>query len=163
MAEVEFDPGTLRSEIVRQLADDLSGQDGLAMQAIEKSHARLSEFADDYDVQPVIDSLEVPRSGPAFRPDEQSIDLRWEWTHPAADFFNTGTSDHRIDGDPILSFIWSDAPAGVRAMFPDTERVNGDPRVFFRNVEVTGIKETRFVDRGVEWLQQELARRYSDV
>lgn len=161
MADVEFDPGALESEVIRQLGETLSGQDGLAFQAIEKSHARLRDFADQYDVEPIIDSLVVPRGGVAFDPDAREIDLRWEWRHPAADFFNYGTSTHTIQGQPILSFIWEDAPDEVAAMFPHTERQNGDPRVFFSDVTVEGIEETRFVDRGVEWLQRELVRRFS--
>lgn len=163
MADVEFDPGVLEREVVEELHEVLAGRDGLARQSIERSHARLRDYADDYDVEPVIESLTIPRSGPAFRPDEGTVGLRWEWTHPAADFFEYGTSDHTIDGNDVLSFIWEDAPPQVRAMFPNTEREGGDPRVFFQNVEVTGISETQFVEHGTRWLQKELARRFSDV
>lgn len=163
MAEVEFDPGSLEAEVIQELQSVLGGRDGLAWQAIQQSHARLRDYADDYDVEPIIESLAVPRSGPAFQPDANRIDLRWEWTHPAAAFFNTGTSDHTIQGDDVLSFIWRDAPAEIHAMFPDTERDGGDPRVFFQNVTVEGISETRFVEHGSEWLQRELARRFADA
>lgn len=161
MVEVEFDPGALEADVVEELAEVLMGTDGLAQQSIDRSHARLREYADDYDVEPVIESLVVPRAGPAFQPDEREIDLRWEWTHPAAEYFNSGTSDHTIHGDDVLSFIWEDAPRSVRDMFPGTERQDGDPRVFFQNVTVTGISETQFVAHGTEWLQRELARRFA--
>lgn len=161
MAEVEFDPGVLEAEVVRQLGQTLTGRDGLAMQAIERSHARLREYADQYDVEPIIDSLVVPRDGMAFDPEAGEIDLAWEWRHPAAVFFNQGTSDHTVDGDPILSFVWEGAPQQIHDMFPHTERVNGDPRVFFQSVTVEGISETRFAQHGTEWLQRELARRFS--
>ena len=163
MADVEFDPGVLEAAVVEDLADVLMGSDGLAQQSIDRSHARLREYADDYDVAPIIESLTVPRAGPAFRPDEGEIDLRWEWTHPAADYFEYGTSDHVVRGDDVLSFIWEDAPAEVRAMFPNTERDGGDPRVFFQNVTVSGISETAYVRHGREWLQRELAREFSDA
>lgn len=161
MADVEFDPGVLEREVVAELEDVLAGQDGLAWQSIQRSHARLREYADDYNVEPVIESLTVPRAGPAFRPDEREIDLRWEWTHPAADYFDRGTSDHTVQGDDVLSFIWDDAPPAIHNMFPSTERQNGDPRVFFQSVEVTGISETQYVQHGTEWLQRKLAQEFS--
>ena len=163
MADVEFDPGTLEAEIVEQLADDLMGPNGLAQQAIDRSHARLREYADDYNVEPIIESLTVPRAGPAFKPEAGEIGLEWEWTHPAADYFEYGTSDHTVHGDNVLSFIWRDAPPAIHDMFPTTERVQGDPRVFFQNVQVSGISETQYVRYGTEWLQRELASRYSDA
>lgn len=156
MADVEFDPGALEAEVIRQLGEVLTGRDGLAQQAIDRSHARLRDYADQYDVEPIIDSLVVPRDGLAFDPEAGEIDLRWEWRHPAAEFFDRGTSEHTIQGQPILSFIWEDAPPAVEAMFP-----HSFPRVFFGEVTVEGIAETRFARHGSEWLQRELANRFS--
>lgn len=160
MADAEFDPGQLEASLISELGEVLTGQGGLALQSIERSHERLREFGDEYDVEPIIESLAVPRDGLAFDPDAGEIDLRWEWRHPAADFFARGTSDHTIHGNPVLSFIYEDAPEPVREMFPHTERVDGDPRVYFKEVTVEGISETQFVRHGVEWLQQELASRF---
>lgn len=160
MADVSFNAGDLEQEATRELAEVLTGQGGLAWQAIQQSHARLRSYSDDYDVEPVIDSLVVPRSGPAFVAGDEAIDLRWEWRHPAAEFFDRGTSDHTIQGEPVLSFIWEGAPAAVRQMFPHTERVDGDPRVFFTDVEVRGISETRFARYGWEWLRDQLRREF---
>lgn len=161
MAEISFERENITRAGVEHLAAQLSGRDGLAWGAIQRSHARLRDYADRYDVEPIIDSLEVPRDGAAFRPDAGEIDLRWRWTHPAAEFFEYGTVGHEVNGDPILSFIWEDAPAEVRAMFPHTERKGGDPRVFFRSVEVAGIEETRYAREGIGWLRSELRGRFS--
>jgi len=121
---------------------------------VEQSHQRLRQYggANDYDVEPIIASLNLPR---VTREDDR-IAARWGWSHEAAPFFDAGVSPHTIEGDPILSFVWEDAPAGVREMFSGTERVNGDPRVFFRSVEHPGIPASHFVRRGIDWLYENL-------
>lgn len=160
MATIEFDRDELTAETTRQLAAAMTGRNGLAWQAIQQSHARLREWADEYEVEPIIDSLEVPRDGPAFQPEAGQIDLEWRWTHPAAEFFARGTSPHTINGNPILSFIWEDAPTEVSEMFPHTERVNGDPRVFFSDVTVAGIDRTDYDRHGLAWLRDQLRREF---
>jgi len=121
---------------------------------VEQSHQRLRQYggANDYDVEPIIASLNLPR----VTREEGRIVARWGWSHEAAPFFDAGVSPHTIEGDPILSFVWEDAPAGVREMFSETERVNGDPRVFFRSVEHPGIPASHFVRRGVDWVHENL-------
>lgn len=115
--------------------------------AIEASHARLREFADEYDVEPVIDALQEP----TIERRRDRVRVVWGWDHPGAPFFALGTSPHTIEGDPVLSFIWEDAPPDIQEQFEDTF-----PRVFFRSVDVEGVDETRFVRAGLEYLQREL-------
>mgnify|MGYP006282830555 CR=1 FL=1 len=118
-------------------------------QAIAQSHERLRSFSDQYDVEPIIDSLQEPiveRRG-------DRVVATWGWEHPAAPFFEFGTSDHTIDGDPVLSFVWADPPDWVRDEF---EREGDGWRVFFASVEVDGIEQTRFVRAGIQWLTEQL-------
>jgi len=129
-------------------------QDNLIHQTVQRSHDVLEANGQrhDYNVGPVIDSfdgVDVQRSG-------RELTITYGWSHPAAPYFSFGTSDHTVEGDPILSFIWEDAPQGVREMFPNTERQNGDPRVFFESVDVAGLPESRFMRTAIEWLRAEL-------
>jgi len=103
-------------------------------------------------VEPIIAALNQPR----VTRDGDRIVARWGWSHEAAPFFDAGVSPHTIEGAPILSFVWEDAPAGVREMFSGTERVDGDPRVFFRSVAHPGIPASHFVRRGLDWLHSNL-------
>jgi len=161
MAEVEIDERAFNRTVTEAVANRFTGRNNLFQQAIEQSHERLRSFSDQYDVEPIIDSLVVPRAGLAVDPEAGEIDMTWEWRHPAAEFFDTGTSNHTIDGDPVLSFIWEDAPEEVRAMFPHTERDGGDPRVFFEEVTVKGINETAFARHGLRWLRRQLKQEFS--
>ena len=121
---------------------------------VAESHRVLREYGgrNDYSVEPVIDSLQSP----TIRRESDRVVARWGWTHEAAPFFDAGVSPHTIEGDPILRFVWEDAPAGVREMFADTERVDGDPVVYFDSVEHPGIPASRFVRAGVDWLRTHL-------
>lgn len=164
MAEVEFDPGALSAELIRQLDAELTGRNGLAQQAIQRSHRRLREY-DEYQTESVIDSLRVIEA--RADPEAGEITLAWEWTHPAAEFFEYGTSDHTIHGDPVLSFVWEerhDPPEWVKEEFDQARgeggRFQSGWRVFLPEVDVEGVAETRFARVGREWLQQQLARRF---
>jgi hypothetical protein len=119
--------------------------------AVAQAEAALRDFADQYDVGPLIDALE----GPTVTRDGDSVTVRWRCTHPAAGYFEFGTPDnYQIDGDPILSFVWTDPPQWVREEF-DPE---GDGyRVFFESVDSgEGIAETRFTRWSVRWLRWRL-------
>jgi hypothetical protein len=124
--------------------------DPLVFDAIQQSHEALRDFSDQYPgVESVIESLgqpEVERDG-------DSVTVRWGWDHPAAPFFEFGTSEHTIDGDPVLSFVWEDPPQWVREEFG---REGDGWRVFFGSVEVSGIDETRFTRIGLRWLRFQL-------
>jgi len=120
--------------------------------AVGASHNVLRTYGrrNGYSVEPVIKSLQEP----TVTREADEIVARWGWTHEAAPFFDMGVSPHTIEGDPILSFIWADAPPEVRAIFSDTERVDGDPRVFFGSVEHPGIPDSQYVDVGIRWLRR---------
>jgi len=132
-------------EAYRELVGE---RNNLVFQAIQESHDRLRAAGDanDYDVEPIIESLELVEA------DESGGEIRWGWSHPAAEYFEFGTSPHTIDGDPVLSFVWDDPPADIAAQF---ESEGDGVRVFFSSVDVAGIVETRFVRAGVEYLARE--------
>ena len=131
----------------------VTGHDPLVFGAIQESHERLREFADQY---PGVDSVIESLVEPEIERTETSLTIRWGWEHEAAPYFEFGTSDHTVDGNPILSFVWDaeDAPAWVAEEF---EREGDGYRVFFGSVDVTGIDETRFVRQAINWLRRELA------
>lgn len=140
----------LRESLLDDVEHELTGgQNSLVLQAIQRSHETLRSVGatEDYDVEPVIDALgpvETERT-------RDSVIVRYGWEHEAAPYFEWGTRPHTVEGQPILSFIWEDAPPEVREQFEDTF-----PRVFFSSVEVAGIEETAFVRTGIQWLRRDL-------
>jgi hypothetical protein len=143
-----------REALLDELEATLVGERGnLVSQAIRVSHGALRSYGDrnDYHVDPIAESVRVERDRSA-----QDLTVRWHWDHEAAKWFNWGVSPHTIDGDPLLSFIWEDAPKGVREMFPHTERVGGDPRVFLKSVDHPGLPAAHFLRAGTRWLRSEL-------
>jgi len=127
----------------------------LVHRTVQHSHDILEAYGArlDYRVEPIIDSFQTPE----VERTDRSITVRYGWDHEAAPFFAMGASPHTIEGNPLLSFIWEDAPPEIHDMFPNTERVDGDPRVFFQSVEHPGLPESRFIRAGLEWLRQEVA------
>lgn len=117
--------------------------------AVAHSHGVLRRYGgrNDYRVEPVIDSLQDPsvsRQG-------DRVGAAWGWRHDAAPFFDVGVSPHTIDGTPILSFVWEDAPPEIQQSFEGTP-----PRVFFPSVDHPGIPASHFVRAGVDWLRHTL-------
>lgn len=141
--------------LVADIERDLVGKQGnLVFQSVRVAHGTLRSYGsrNDYAVEPITESVEILETSRS----QREFRVRWGWTHEAATYFQFGVAPHTIDGNPILSFIWEDAPQGVREMFANTERVDGDPRVFFRSVDHPGIPASRYVQGGINWLIQEL-------
>jgi hypothetical protein len=147
---------SLREALLDDVESTLvGGRDNVVFQATQRVRGRLERYAreEDYDVQPILDSftgVEVTRT-------DNSITVRWGYDHPAIEFFEFGTSDHTIEGDPVLSFVWSDddAPAWVAEEFEE----EGDGyRVFLPEVDVAGVAETRAIRDALNWLRREVAR-----
>lgn len=142
----------LREAVLDDVEQKLVGQQGnLVHEAIQQSHEALKDFADQYNVEPIFESLE----GPNVDRSNNSITVRWEFTHEAAGFFEFGTPDnYQIDGDPVLSFIWEDPPQWVTEEF---EQEGDGYRVFFPEVDSgAGIEETRFTRWGLRWLRWQI-------
>lgn len=132
----------------------VGGNNPLVARARQAAHDRLREYADRYDyrIESVIESFQldtVDRS-------DRALTVRWGWTHEAAVYLEFGTSDHTIQGDPVLSFVWEerhDPPQWVREEYEE----EGDGyRVFLPEVEVAGVRETRFARRSLRYLESQL-------
>jgi|APHM01.1.fsa_nt_gi hypothetical protein len=131
---------TARDAARETVADDLRS-DGTADQAV-RSAARDALERYGYDADAVLSSL----VGPVVDENPPGVDgirIAWGFTSDGAQYLEFGTSEHTIEGDP-LAFEWPDAPPEVQEMFEDTF-----PTVFFREVEVDGIAETRFTRESV--------------
>lgn len=162
MTDVNFgDAGAIITEelsaVVRE--EFVGGRNNLIFQTIEQAHEYLRAAGEqhDYAVESVIDSLELTET------DERggTIAVRFGWSHPQADRYEWGTTDHTIRGNPILSFVWEerhDPPEWVRAQFDRERSPRGRPgyRTFLREVDVSGIKEIRFARRALDDLQRAL-------
>jgi hypothetical protein len=121
----------------------------LVHQFVELVHTRLRAYAErhGYDVESTIDSLgepQVERTG-------DRLTITVGWASPQMARWEFGTSDHHVDGDPVLSFVWSgpDVPQWVREEF-DQARTSGGQfqsgwRVFLPDVDVAGLPESRAI------------------
>jgi len=113
-----------------------------ANRAFSSSQETLQEEGDerDYEAFPIVESGTPPVW------DESEDAARFEYSHPAAYFWEVGTQTHEIVAeDGMLAFEWPDAPAEVQDMFEETF-----PTVFFKSVEVEGIDRMDFVKGGIE-------------
>jgi hypothetical protein len=141
----------LRDALLDDVEHELVGErDNLVFQATQRVRGRLERYAreEDYDVQPILDSftgVEVQRS-------DNSITVRWGYDHPAIKYFEFGTSDHTVEGDPVLVFGFDAQEYPYLAeMFPDGT-------AFLPEVEVAGIEETRAIRDALNWLRREVQR-----
>lgn len=109
----------------------------------ERFRAYGSRF--DIDVGPIIESMEVVEA-------ERTLNgarIRVEWKHRASGIFEMGATPHRIRGNPVLSFVWTNPPQWVREEF-DQARSGGGQfqsgwRVFLPEVQHPGVPEARAI------------------
>lgn len=145
----------LRDAVLANAEHHLIGKyDNVVWTSIEASHNRLEQA--DYDTESVIESLE----GPVVDDDGDAFTITWRWSHEAADYLERGTSPHRIDGDPVLSFVWENPPGWVTDEFDQARgsggRFESGYRVFFDHVNVSGVDEIRYARAGLRVLRHEL-------
>jgi hypothetical protein len=150
-----FEPD-LQEAVLDQAEHELIGkQDNLVHQFVQRAHDRLREYGDryDYNVEPIIESFEIDEIDRS----DSRLTIRLGWTHEASVFMELGTSDHTVEGDPVLSFVWSreDAPAWVAQEF---EPEGDGYRVFLPETEPSGLPESRFVRDALNWLRREVSR-----
>lgn len=134
----------------------------LIYQFVEIVHTNLRAYAarHGYDVEPTIESLgqpEVQRSG-------GRLVVRVGWASEQMARWEFGTSDHHVDGDPVLSFVWTaggrgeDPPQWVREEFEQARTSDGrfqsGWRVFLPEVDVSGLPESRAIRDGLNALRQ---------
>lgn len=135
----------------------VGGEGNLVFQAVQRSQEALEAYGsgNGYSIESVQDSftgVEARRSG-------STITIGYGWDHPAAAYFERGTSDHTIQGDPVLSFIWEDPPGWVREEFEQGRSTIGQFvsgwRVFLPEVDVSGMPAARYIRAGFNWLERE--------
>jgi len=125
---------------------------------VEVVHANLRAYGQrhGYNVKPAIDSVsdvQVDRS-------DGEISVRVGWADEQMSRWEFGVSPHEIDGDPLLSFVWSDPPAWVKEEF-DQARGSGGQfesgwRVFFESVDHPGLPEARAIRDAMNGLRRVL-------
>jgi len=154
MATLDSDfEDSLREAVLDDIQQQATASDGYIQTTVAKMDALLAAYGrrHDYDVGPVIES----RTEPAITRDRTSIRAFWGYYHPAARPMAFGTSDHTVDGDPVLTFVWEDPPQWVTEEF---EQEGDGYRVFFSSVDVSGLPAGRFVRDGLADLRRRLQR-----
>lgn len=153
-------------KLVEAVMDDVESKvidepGNLTHRFLQTVHENLREYGRryDYNVEPVIDSLGLPE----VRRTDNELVIRVGWDHPAAPYFEFGTSRHTIQGKPVLSFVWENPPDWVTTEF-EQERGSGGRfesgyRVFLPEVEVEGLPEGRFIRDALRWLELQLSGR----
>ncbi|GAB6863211.1 hypothetical protein ACFR97_10255 [Haloplanus litoreus] len=140
----------LRKAMLDEAEHALVGrQANLVFEFVELVHTRLRAYGErhGYDVESTIDSLGEPQV--ERRRDRLVVAIGWESEQMAR--WEFGTSDHHVDGDPVLSFVWSgpDVPQWVRKEFDQARDPSGQFRsgwrVFLPDVDVSGLPESRAI------------------
>jgi hypothetical protein len=156
--------GDLEEALLDDAETRLVGEfDNLVARLIEIIHTELRAYADrhGYDVESTIASLatpEVTRSG-------GRIEVLVGWESEQMARWEFGTSAHTIDGNPILSFVWTDdnkrgddPPQWVREEFDQARDSEGQFRsgwrVFLPEVTVDGLPESRAIRDGIRAFRQ---------
>jgi hypothetical protein len=125
-------------------------ENNLVFQAVQQAHDQLNTYGSEhgYHVETIIDSfagVDVDRSS-------SRIDVSWHWTHEAASYMEFGTSDHTVDGNPLLVFAFSESEyPGLAEAFPDGT-------AFLPEVEVSGLPEGRWVRDSLTWFRREVSQ-----
>lgn len=137
----------LKESIMDNAEEQLyGGRDNIAHQFLQTVTENFEDYANrhDYNLGNVIDSGRVTSTNRG----QSSVSVELEWDHPAA-LFEYGTSPHKIEGNPILSFIWEDPPEWVKKAFPQGRTSGGrfvsGWRVFFPSVQHPGMPEARAI------------------
>jgi len=138
----------LREAVLADAEQRLVGEEAnLIFEFVELVHTRLRAYGrrNGYRVESTIESLgtpEVSRTGSGLEVAvgwESDQMLRWEF----------GVSPHTIEGNPVLSFVWSDPPQWVREEFDQARSDDGQFRsgwrVFLPEVQHPGIPESRAI------------------
>jgi hypothetical protein len=139
-------------------AELIGRQANLIFEFVELVHTRLRAYGrrHDYDVESTIDSLGTPQV--QRRDGRLTVTVGWRSEQMAR--WEFGTSDHTVDGNPVLSFVWADPPQWVREEFDQARGAGGQFqsgwRVFFPEVEVSGLPESRAIRDAINGLRRVL-------
>lgn len=145
--ESEFED-RLAEAVLEEAEHELVGrQASLVFEFVELVHTILRSYGrrHGYDVESTIDSLGQPEVDRT----DGTLTIRIGWESEQMDRWEFGTSDHTIDGDPVLVFVWEDPPQWIREEF-DQARGSGGRfergwQVFLPETDVAGIEESRAI------------------
>lgn len=129
----------------------VGARDNLVFQSVQRAHGRLERYAGrvgDYNVAPLIDSFE----GVEYTRDRTSIHVEWSWGHQAFRFMEFGTSDHTVDGKPLLVFEFD------AAEYPYLDEMFPDGTAFLPQTHPSGLPESRAVRSSLNWLRREVGQ-----
>jgi len=130
----------------------VGAQDNLVFQSVQKAHGRLERYgrrAGDYNTDPLIESFE----GVSASRDRTSIHAEWSWSHPGWIHMEFGTSDHTVDGEPLLVFEFD------AQKYPYLDEMFPDGTAFLPSTDVSGLPESRAVRSSLNWLRREVGQR----
>jgi hypothetical protein len=141
----------VRDQYLDSVYSTLVGAEGnLVFQAVQQAHDQLRSYGseNDFRVESIIDSfqgVEADRSA-------DRITASWSWSHEAAAFYEFGTSDHTVDGDPLLVFEFD------AAEYPYLEEMFPGGTAFLQSVDVSGLPEARWVRDSLTWFRREVGQ-----
>jgi len=148
-------PGAVDDDARQALLDSIErslvgAQRNLVFQAVDEAHDKLAEYGseNDYDTAPIEDSF----AGVDAERNPQSIHVEWHWEHEAAMFYEFGTSDHEVSGDPLLVFMFSSEE------YPGLAEMFGDGPAALPEVQVSGLPEARCVRDSLNWFRREVGQ-----
>lgn len=146
----------LQDSIMEDAEANLYGErDNIAFNFLQSANDNFRDYAarHGYDLESIIESGQVTDTSRGGR----SVSATIEWTSGLAGIYEYGASEHTINGDPILSFIWSDPPNWVKEQFPQGRTSGGQFvsgwRVFFESVEHPGVPESRAIRDALTFLE----------
>ncbi|MEA5387122.1 hypothetical protein VB779_08675 [Haloarculaceae archaeon H-GB11] len=128
----------------------VGAQGNLVFQAVQQAHETFESYgsAHDYHVESIIDSFD----GVDASRSRTTIEVSWSWGHEAAKWMEFGTSDHTVNGDPLLVFEFSKREyPGLAELFPDGT-------AFLPAADVTGLPESRAVRDSLHWFRREVGQ-----
>jgi len=102
----------------------------------------------DYDAEGILTALE----GPAVRREDDRVTVTWTIDHPGALPLEVGSSDHVVEGDPVLAIPVENLSEEHAA------DIEGDT-AFYARVEVSGVDATRHTRRALAELRRALQGR----
>lgn len=141
----------VREKFLDSVYSTLVGAQGnLVFQTVQQAHDQLRRYGTEYDYE--VESIVESFAGVEAERSADRITASWSWDHEAAEFTEFGTSDHTVDGSPLLvfSFDQNEYP-GLAEMFPDGT-------AFLPEVEVSGLPEARWVRDSLNWLRREVGQ-----
>lgn len=160
MTDVNFGDagGIITEELKDDVRESLVGRErNLIAQTVQRANENLEGFSgeNEWEIENIKQSVNVETNET-----KTGFAIRIYYEHEAADFFEFGTSEHTISGDP-LSFVWEERhnpPGWVSDEFDSATSERGRPgyRVYFREVEVAGIPETRFLRDALRFFERQM-------